>query len=328
MRIAIIGAGGVGGYFGARLQQAGADVHFVARGSHLQAMRSGGLLIESQQGDIQLPRVNVTDNPADVGVADIVWLSVKLWDMESAVQSIRPLIGPHTGIISFQNGVQKDDVLRAAFGDKAVMGGVAYIATNIDRPGVIKHTGTMQRLIFGEYDGSRSKLAETLLDFCVKGGINAELSNDVRRAIWEKFVFLVGLSGATTTMRETIGPIRSNPRSRRFLADLMRETVAVGSALGVELPGDFADQRMSFVDGLPDAMTSSMHHDLNAGKRLEVSWLSGGVAQLGEKAGVPTPMNRAVWEILALHEMGVAAAAASAGPAKASAGPAKAGHYR
>ena len=284
MRIAIIGAGGVGGYFGARLQQAGADVHFVARGSHLQAMRSGGLLIESQQGDIQLPRVNVTDNPADVGVADIVWLSVKLWDMESAVKSMRPLIGPQTGIISFQNGVQKDDVLRAAFGDKAVMGGVAYIATNIDRPGVIKHTGTMQRLIFGEYDGSRSKRAETLLDFCLKGGINAELSSDVRRAIWEKFVFLVGLSGSTTTMRET---------------------VAVGRALGVELPGDFADQRMSFVDGLPDAMTSSMHHDLNGGKRLEVSWLSGGVAQLGEKVGVPTPMNRAVWEILALVENGV-----------------------
>jgi 2-dehydropantoate 2-reductase len=312
MRVAIIGAGGVGGYFGARLQQAGADVHFVARGSHLQAMRSGGLHVESQLGDIHLPQVNVTDTPADIGAADIVWLSVKLWDMEGAVTSMRPLIGPQTGIISFQNGVQKDDVLRAAFGDTAVMGGVAYIATNIDRPGVIKHTGTMQRLIFGEYDGSRSTRAETLLDFCLKGGINAELSEDVRRAVWEKFVFLVGLSGSTATMRETIGPIRSNPRARRLLSELMRETVAVGRALGVALPADFADERMSFVDGLPDAMTSSMHHDLKAGKRLEVSWLSGGVAQLGEKAGVATPMNRAVWDILALHEMGVAPAEAGA----------------
>ena len=304
MRIAIIGAGGVGGYFGARLQQAGADVHFVARGAHLAAMRRDGLTVESPLGDLHLPTVNVTEHPADIGQADIVWLSVKLWDMDSAVQSMRPLIGPETGIISFQNGVQKDDVLRAAFGDTAVMGGVAYIATNIDRPGVIKHTGTMQRLIFGEYDGSRSPRAETLLDFCLRGGINAELSDDVRKAIWEKFVFLVALSGSTTTMRETIGPIRSNPRSRIFLMDLMRETVAVGRALGVALPADFADQRMSFVDGLPDAMTSSMHHDLKAGKRLEVSWLSGGVAQLGEKAGVPTPMNRAVWEILALYEAG------------------------
>jgi len=306
VKLAIIGAGGVGGYFGARLQQAGADVHFVARGAHLAAMRSNGLTVESPLGDIHLPRVNVTESPADIGAADIVWLSVKLWDMDSAVRSMRPVVGPGTGIISFQNGVQKDDVLRAAFGEKAVMGGVAYIATNIDRPGVIKHTGTMQRLIFGEYDGRRSQRAETLLDACVRGGISAELSDDVRKAIWEKFVFLVGLSGSTTTMRETIGPIRSNPRARAFLSDLMRETVAVGRALGVALPSDFADQRMAFVDGLPDAMTSSMHHDLKAGKRLEVSWLSGGVAQLGEKAGVPTPMNRAVWEILALYEAGAA----------------------
>ncbi len=306
MKLAIIGAGGVGGYFGARLQQAGADVHFVARGAHLAAMRSNGLTVESPLGDIHLPRVNVTESPADIGAADIVWLSVKLWDMDSAVRSMRPVVGPGTGIISFQNGVQKDDVLRAAFGEKAVMGGVAYIATNIDRPGVIKHTGTMQRLIFGEYDGRRSQRAGTLLDACVRGGISAELSDDVRKAIWEKFVFLVGLSGSTTTMRETIGPIRSNPRARAFLSDLMRETVAVGRALGVALPSDFADQRMAFVDGLPDAMTSSMHHDLKAGKRLEVSWLSGGVAQLGEKAGVPTPMNRAVWEILALYEAGAA----------------------
>ena len=306
MRIAIIGAGGVGGYFGARLQQAGADVHFVARGAHLAAMRRDGLSVESPLGDIRLPRVNVSESPADIGPADIVWLSVKLWDMDAAVESMRPLIRPGTGIISFQNGVQKDDILRAAFGDEAVMGGVAYIATNIDRPGVIKHTGTMQRLIFGEYDGRRSDRAATLLDLCVRGGINAELSEDVRKAIWEKFVFLVGLSGSTTTMRETIGPIRSNPRSRRFLSDLMRETVAVGRALGVALSADFADQRLAFVDGLPDAMTSSMHHDLKAGKRLEVSWLSGGVAQLGEKAGVATPMNRAVWDILALHEAGSA----------------------
>ena len=304
MRIAIIGAGGVGGYFGARLQQAGAEVHFVARGAHLAAMRRDGLRVESPLGNIHLPHVNVTDNPGDIGRADMVWLSVKLWDMEAAVRAMRPLIGPDTGVISFQNGVQKDDVLRAAFGEKGVMGGVAYIATNIDRPGVIKHTGTMQRLIFGEYDGHRSLRAEALLDACVRGGINAELSEDVRRAIWEKFVFLVGLSGSTTTMRETIGPIRSHPQSRRFLSDLMGETVAVGRALGVALPADFADQRLAFVDSLPDAMTSSMHHDLKAGKRLEVSWLSGGVSQLGEKAGVATPMNRAVWDILALYELG------------------------
>jgi 2-dehydropantoate 2-reductase len=306
MKIAIIGAGGVGGYFGARLVQAGADVHFVARGAHLAAVRADGLRVESPLGDIHLAKVQITDMPADIGPADIVWLAVKLWDTEAAFQSMRPIVGPQTGIISFQNGVTKDDVLRAAFGDGAVMGGVGYIAANIDRPGVIKHTGTMQRLIFGEYDGRRSARAEALLDACVRGGINAELSDDIRRAIWEKFVFLVGLSGSTATIRETIGPIRSNPRSRAFLFDLMRETVDVGRALGVGLAADFAEQRLKFVDGLPEVMTSSMHHDLRAGKRLEVSWLSGGVAQLGERAGVATPMNRAVWNILAPYEQGAA----------------------
>src|SRR4029078_4455759 len=182
MKIAIIGAGGVGGFFGARLQQAGADVHFVARGAHLAAMRADGLSLASPLRDIHLPRVHATGDPADIGIADIVWLSVKLWDMETAIRSMRPLMGPDTGVISFQNGVQKDDILREAFGDRAVMGGVAYIATNIDRPGVIKHTGTMQRLVFGEYDGRRSARAEELLDAATRGGINAELSGDVRKA--------------------------------------------------------------------------------------------------------------------------------------------------
>lgn len=304
MRIAIVGAGGVGGYFGARLQHAGADVGFVARGAHLEALRRDGLKVESPLGDIHLPRVQVTDTPGELGHADIVWLCVKLWDTEAAIRSMAPLVGPTTGIISFQNGVQKDDVLRRAFGDKAVMGGVGYIAANLDRPGVVKHTGTMQRLIFGEYDGSRSSRAEALLGACTRGGINAELSDDIRKAMWEKFVFLVGLSGSTSTMRETIGPIRSNLRARAFLHDLMRETVSVGRALGVGLPADYADRRLSFIDSLPEVMTSSMHHDLRAGKRLEVAWLSGGVAQLGATAGVPTPMNRAVWDILAIHEPG------------------------
>jgi 2-dehydropantoate 2-reductase len=304
MKIAIIGAGGVGGFFGARLQQGGAEVGFVARGAHLDALRRHGLTVESPLGDIHLPRVTVTDSPADLGRADIVWLAVKLWDTDAAIRSMESVVGPDTGIISFQNGVTKDDALRRAFGDAAVMGGVGYVAGNIDRPGVIKQTGTMQRLIFGEYDGRRSARATALLEACVRGGINAELSADVREAIWEKFVFLVGLSGSTTTMRSSIGPIRSNPRSRAFLQELMRETVAVGRAMGVALPADFAEQRIAFIDGLPEQMTSSMHHDLNGGKRLEVSWLSGGVAQLGEAVKVPTPMNRAVWDVLALHEAG------------------------
>ncbi|MGQ0751549.1 MAG: ketopantoate reductase family protein, partial [Betaproteobacteria bacterium] len=304
MKIAIMGSGGVGGYFGARLAKAGAEMAFIARGAHLAAMREHGLKVESGLGDIHLPQVTVTDDPRTIGKVDLVLFSVKLRDTEAAAQSIKPLFGPDTGIVSFQNGVQKDDILRGVFGDKPVMGGVAYIATAIGRPGVIKHTGTLQRLVFGEYDGRRSPRAEAFLAACLKGGIDAQLNDDVRRQIWEKFVFLVALSGTTTTIRVPIGPIRANPRTRAFLLEIMREAVKVGRAHGVALPEDYAEQRLAFCDSLPEAMTSSMHHDLERGNPLEVQWLSGGVVQLGEKAGIPTPANRAVWDILALHAGG------------------------
>jgi 2-dehydropantoate 2-reductase len=277
----------------------------VARGAHLKAMRENGLTIENPaQGDIHVPRVRVTDDPSTLGVADVVILSVKLWDTEAAARSIRPIVGPHTGVLSLQNGVVKDDILRGMFDPAQVMGGVCYVATHIARPGVIEQVGAMQRIVVGEYDGRVSERARALHEALAKSGVAAELSSDVRRAIWEKYVFLVGLSATTTTMRTTIGPIRDNPRTRAFLHDIMREVVAVGRALGVALPEDYADQRLAFADTVPATMTSSMHHDLERGNRLEVAWLSGGVVELGRKAGVATPCNRAVWDILELHAHG------------------------
>ena len=305
MRIAMMGSGGVGGFFGGRLARAGHDVTFIARGEHLRAMREKGLLIESEaQGDIALPRVNAVEDPASIGPVDVVILSVKLWDTESAARAIKPLIGPDTGVVSLQNGVIKDDILRRELGDAPVMGGVGYVATHIARPGVIQQVGTMQRIVVGEHDGRRSERARRLHEALVESGVTAELSGDTRRAIWEKYVFLVALSGTTTTMRSTLGPIRENPQARAFFLDVMREVVAVGRALGVALPADYAEQRLAFADSLPVDMTSSMHHDLERGNRLEVRWLSGGVVELGAKAGVPTPANRAVCDILALHAMG------------------------
>lgn len=305
MRVAMMGAGGVGGLFGGRLLAAGCDVTFIARGAHLAAIREHGLRIESDAlGAIDLPAASATDDPGSIGPVDVVILSVKLWDTEAAAGAIAPLVGPGTGILSLQNGVIKDDILRGVWGDAAVMGGVAYVASHIDRPGVICHGGTMQRIVLGEYDGAVSPRARALHDALVQAGVVAELSPDVRRAIWEKYVFLVGLSGATTTMRESIGPIRENAQSRSFLLDLMREATAVARASGVALPAGYADDRLAFVDGLPGEMTSSMHRDLDAGRRLEVPWLSGGVVQLGEAVGVPTPANRAVCDILALSEPG------------------------
>jgi len=250
MRIAIMGSGGLGGYFGARLAHGGADVHFIARGKHLQAMKSDGLRIEGPSS-LNLPRVNATDDPAT-----------------------------------------------------HIMGGVGYVATTIDRPGVIRQTGPMQRLLFGEFDGSRSPRGEALLAACLAGGINAEFSEHILREIWQKYVFLVGLSGTTTTMRRTIGPIRENPQTRAFLLDVMREVVAVGRAQGVDLAEDYAEVRLKLADDVSPDMTSSMHHDLERGNRLEVRWLAGGVVELGRAKGVPTPLNRAIADILALHTAG------------------------
>ncbi len=304
MKIAMMGSGGVGGFFGGRLVKAGYDVSFIARGTHLAAMREHGLTIENDpQGDIHLPKVRVTDDPSTLGPVDLVIVSVKLWDTEAAARTIKPLVGPDTAVLSLQNGVIKDDILRREFG-AAVMGGVCYVATTIARPGVIRQTGGMQRIVVGEYDGRISARAEFLHSALLRAGVNAELSKDVRCSIWEKFVFLVGLSATTTTMRKPIGPIRENPRTRAFLFHVMREAVAVGRAHGVALPEDFAETRLAFSDGLPADMTSSMYHDLERGNRLEVDWLSGGVVQLGEVVGVPTPANRAVCDILALHAAG------------------------
>ena len=305
MKIVVMGSGGVGGFYGGRLAHAGCDVAFVARGQHLAAMREHGLTIENEaQGNIHLSKVHVTDDPATLGPADLVIIAVKLWDTEAAARAVKPLVGPDTAVLSLQNGVIKDDILRREFGERALMGGVAYVGTHVARPGVIRQTGTLQRLVFGEYDGRRSGRAEALLDALLRAGIAAELSSDIRRTLWEKYVFLVGLSGTTATMRTTLGPVRANPQTRAFLLELMRETVAVGRAHGVALPEDYAEQRLAFADTLAFDMTSSLHHDLDHGNPLEVAWLSGGVVELGKAVGVATPVNRAVWDILALHAQG------------------------
>jgi len=304
MRIAVMGAGGVGGYFGARLALAGSAVTFIARGAHLAAMRADGLRVQSAGGDMHVAAPKVTDDPAAVGPVDIVLFGVKLWDTDAAARAIRPLVGPDTGVVSFQNGVQKDELLAAILGDSAVVGGVSYIAASIAAPGVIRHVGAMQRLIFGERDGRASTRVDTFAAACRDAGINAEASADIRRAQWEKFVFLVGMSASTATIRLPIGPIRAEPCTRALLLKAMREVVAVGQAEGVPLPDDFAENRLAFCDTLPPTMAASMLHDLENGNRLEVEWLSGDVVRRGEATGIPTPVNRFVRDILTLHAQG------------------------
>ena len=304
MRIAVMGTGGVGGYFGARLAQAGHEVAFVARGRQLDALRAHGLRVESPLGDVHLPDVEVTDEPAGIGTVDLVLFTVKLWDTLAAAEAIEPLFGRSTAVLSFQNGVVKDDILRQALGAEHVIGGVCYIAATIAEPGFIRHFGTLQRLVFGEYDGSLSPRVRQFRDACADGGIDAEISDRIEQTIWEKFVFLVGLSGTTSLARSAIGPIRAHPRSRAFLHDVMAEVVQVGRAQGVQLPASYADERLAFTDQMPASMTSSMYHDLKRGNRLEVAWLSGDVVERGARLGVATPCNRAIFDILSIYSAG------------------------
>ena len=304
MRVLVMGSGGLGGFFGGVLARQRHAVTFVARGAHLEAMRREGLRVEGGPDSFLLKDVRATSDPGELGPVDLVMVCVKLWDTEAALEQLRPLVGPQTTLVSFQNGVLKDSVVRAAYGQSPMIGGVAYVASTVSRPGVITRTGPLQRLIFGEFDGQPSGRVDAFHAACVAGGIDAEVSDDIRRAIWEKFVFLVGLSATTATMRVPIGPIRRNPQSRALLLDLMREVVAVGRAHGVPLPEDYAQQRLEFADGVSPEMTSSMYHDLERGNRLEVRWLSGGVVELGKEVGINTPLNRAVADILSVHANG------------------------
>ncbi|CAB3769596.1 ketopantoate reductase family protein [Paraburkholderia humisilvae] len=304
MKIVVLGSGGVGGYFGARLATAGYDVTFIARGRHLAAIRGNGLRVTSPLGDLVISSPNVVEDLSVVKSADLVLVAVKLWGTESVAESLKPLAEKGAAVISFQNGVQKDEILARYLPKRSIIGGVCYIAATIGEPGLIVHSGTLQKLAFGEYDANRSARVTAFYDACQKAGITAEISDDIQRLIWEKFVFLVGLSGTTSSIRQPIGPIREDPRTRAFLLQVMSEVVAVGRAKGVNLPANFADDRLAFCDTLPATMTSSMHHDLGRGNRLELPWLSGAVCTFGSQLNVPTPKNSAISDILALYADG------------------------
>jgi 2-dehydropantoate 2-reductase len=297
MKIAAMGAGGVGGYFGARLQQAGHEVTFFARGRHLQALKEKGLTLESAHGNANL-KVRVFEDPREAEVVDVVLFAVKLWDTETAAERLRPIVGEHTVVIPFQNGVESISRLKSFFPEKAIMGGSAYIGTRIKAPGVIEHSGQMARLQFGPVLAAQAKMAEDFLAACRGASIQAEIPDDIVKANWEKFVFLVGISSATATARAAVGVVRADPDLRWLLEQAMREAWRVGRARGVKLADDFVEQRLAFADGLHADMKASLLHDLEAGGKLEAPWLCGAVARMAREAGFDAPVNRAVYASL------------------------------
>jgi 2-dehydropantoate 2-reductase len=298
MRILVFGSGGVGGYYGARLQEAGNEVVFVARGAHAEAMRSKGLQIRSELGNLTA-KVQVSEAPVP---ADFVLVAVKLWDSEAAARAIAAIVKPDTAVMSLQNGVDKDDVLAAAMGAQHVVGGMTHIGAVIAEPGVIAHTGKLARVTLGELDGGTSPRVDRIAEEFRKAGVEVKLSDDMRRSTWEKFCFLTSFSGVTSLTRRSIGEVRANPVTRAFFEKALREVAQVARAEGARLLESFEQQQLGALDGLPAAMTSSMAQDLLRGKRLELPWLSGAVVRRAKKHGIPVPAHEAVEAALILSQ--------------------------
>lgn len=298
MRIAVMGTGGVGGYFGARLAETGNDVHFIARGRHLEAIRANGLKVLSGRGDIHLKPANATDDPATVGPVDMVIFTVKAYDTESAAELCRPLIGPDTGVVTFQNGVDSTETLSRVLGPGHVVGGVANISAIIESPGVVRHFAELQILRFGEMDDSRTPRVEAFAAACEAAGIDTHIVKSIQRELWTKFIFLASMSAANCLTRQALGPIRDDTTMATLLETLVDEAVAVGRAKGMPLHDDQKGVTMKTLHALPPAMKTSMLAALERGEKLEARHLSGAVARMGRELGVPTPTHFAAFASL------------------------------
>jgi 2-dehydropantoate 2-reductase len=304
MRIAVVGAGGVGGGFGVALAKAGADVTFIARGAHLAAMKSAGLKVQGGRGESHLVPTQATDNPAEIGKVDFVLFCVKQWDVESAGAHIKPLIGPNTAVIPLQNGVDAAERLIPILGENAVMGGVAQISASIIGPGLINQVGNFMRMIFGELDGRRSQRGEDLLALCLKAGFEATLSEQILTDLWMKFILLASNASVVALARQPLGKLRDDPDMRPLFIAAYQETFNVGRARGVALPANAVETILGFSDHFPPGMKPSMALDLDRGNRLELPWLGGKVVELGKKLGVPTPTHGLMYAMLKPYIMG------------------------
>ncbi len=304
MKIAAMAAGAVGAYFGGRMQAAGHDVAYIARRAHLDALRKDGLKIESVHGDLHLPKVNATDDPKQVGVVDIVLFAVKLWDTETAAELAKPLVGPNTRVITLQNGVDSYERVSGILGKEQTCPGTAYIAAVLGGPGVMRHTSKFATMRVGRMDGKPDAKLAAFVEAAKAANIDIQPQDDMNRERWQKFIFLSSMAGANCMTREPIGKVLADPDTRRFYRTLMEECLKVGQTSGAKVPESWVDDRMTFSDNAPPGMKASMYHDLEAGNRLELDWLTGKVVSLGHQLGVPVPASEAVYAAVKLHRMG------------------------
>lgn len=292
-----MGAGGVGGYLGSRLIEAGADVHLIARGAHLAAMRERGLTIVTQSGERSTIAVDASDDPTHIGQVDFVLFLVKSYDTEEAARRLGPLIGPETAVLSLQNGIDNEDTIAAVIGAEHVLGGAAYILSSIEAPGVVRSGPA--RLVVGELrGGAPSERVHAFVELARAGGVHASASADVRRAKWEKYVLLVAFSAVTAATQLTLGDIRRSDAACAMLRAVMIEAWMVGRALGVDLAGDLVEHQFELVLAQQDTEAASLRHDLITGHRMELEALQGTLRRLGRETGVATPWTDAAYAIL------------------------------
>jgi 2-dehydropantoate 2-reductase len=299
LRIAVFGSGAVGGYFGGRLAEAGEDVHFIARGEHLAAIRDHGLRVSSVEGDFLVRPARVIGDPSDLGPVDVVLLGVKAWQVPRAAEAMRPLIGERTFVVPLQNGIEAPEQLAAVVGAGRVLGGLCRILVYVEGPGHIRHAGVAPYIAFGELGASGSTRAEALWRaFSRTRGVIAEIAPDIEAAMWSKFVFIAALSGVGALTRAPIGVIRSQPESRRLLEQALEEISAVAIGNRIALPADTVEKTLAFVDNLPADGTASMQRDIMQGRPSELEAQVGAVVRLGERRGIAVPVHRMIYAAL------------------------------
>jgi 2-dehydropantoate 2-reductase len=304
MKFLIFGTGGVGGYFGGRLAEAGHEVIFIARGAHLWAIKAHGLRVESVAGDFTIQPAQATDNPVEAGIPDVVIVATKAWDVTTAAQAIQPILGSHTIVIPLQNGVSAPDELSAVLGREHVLGGLCRISALIGAPGVIRHVGVDPYIAFAELDGQKSERVEQLrAAFAACKGVTVDVPAEIQAALWNKFLFIATMSGVGAVTRQSVGVFRAVPESRAMLVATLEETYAVAKARGVNLPADAVQKTLAFIDNTAPSVTASMQRDILEGKPSELESQNGAVVRIGRELGVSTPTHAFIYAALLPGEL-------------------------
>jgi 2-dehydropantoate 2-reductase len=302
MKIGVVGAGGIGGYYGARLALAGAEVGLIARGDHLAAIRERGLRIRTDDGDFTV-RLAASDDPAEIGPCDAVLFCVKSYDTDQAAALLEPLLKSEAGVVSLQNGVDNEDKIAARIGPEHVLGGASFILAHIAEPGVVEQTGSLRRVIFGELDGSRTERVTRLLAEFRKAEIDTDLADDIRFVLWDKFAYLCALAGLTAVTRLPIDKLLAVPETRDLFREVVREVSLVARAEGIELADDIVDQKTALAESLGPDSFSSLHHDLVTGHRLELDALHGELTRRAARHAIPVPVSEMIYSLLRPWEL-------------------------